>query len=310
MTAMLKMNYQEGLKKHLAQYKIDDLGIWEDGLYKKNKKPYPHILPEDDYKLNILETIREQFWDYFESDESGLSQRRHVDFHHLNSSQAMCFNLFFPFVMDNNRYLPILLETLELPIENVSEVSFEKILDKKEGTNFDFYIKYKNGMQILFEIKLSENVFGSGKADKSHQLKFIDIYKDLITNVVSKKYQVPSYFLKEYQLIRNFSYLGRSNQNFIFFLYPLMNTSLDNSVDKLFPDILEGRFSDRVNVGYLENIITALQSHCDDKEHSLLIKHFDEFIKKYIILYRSKIGFKNLKYVRNMYFKIKKNRNR
>jgi len=38
-------------------------------------------------------------------------------------------------------------------------------------------------MQILFEIKLSEKSFGSGKSDKSHQLKFINIYKELIVDI-------------------------------------------------------------------------------------------------------------------------------
>ena len=298
------MNYQDALKKHLAKYKLDNLGIWEDGIWSKNKKPYPHILPAEHYRLNILETIRDQFWIYYESDESGLSQKKHINFHHLNSSQAMCFNLFFPFIMDNNRYLPILLDTLELPNDSVSEVSFEKILNVEEGTNFDFYIKYENGMQILFELKLSEDSFGAGKRDQKHQEKFNNIYKKLITNVVSKKYQTPSYFLREYQLIRNFSYLGLSNQNFLFFIFPIINTSLDKAVDELFPDILEEKFKDRVVVGYLENMVAALESRFKDKEHTLLKEHFNEFAVKYIIK-SNKIGAMEKSYF-NKWFKSRK----
>ena len=129
------MTYQYALKKRLANYKISNLGIEEDGTWRN--RPYPHILPQEHYKLNILGTIREQFWNYYESNKSGLNSKKHINFHHLNSSQAMCFNLFFPFVMDNNRYLPILLDALELPKEGVSEVSFERVLDEKEGTNYN-----------------------------------------------------------------------------------------------------------------------------------------------------------------------------
>ena len=201
------INYQNTLKSHLARYKKTNLGIIEDGLWRG--KPYPHILPKDLYRLNILETIREEFWDYCESENFGLNQKRHLNFHHLNSSQAMCFNLLFPFVMENCRYLPVLLDTLKFPKKNVLEVSFEKIIDEREGTNFDFYIKYKNGKQILFEVKLSENSFGSAKNDESHIKKYNEIYKNPLKKVVTKKFQEPPLFFKNYQLIRHFYYLGQ-----------------------------------------------------------------------------------------------------
>ena len=87
--------YSTKVKRHLADYKKERLQIVEDGVFKQNKKHYKHILPENLKELNIIEIYRKEFWDYsFMNEDIKL----HVDFHHLNSSQAMCFNLFYPLI--------------------------------------------------------------------------------------------------------------------------------------------------------------------------------------------------------------------
>jgi hypothetical protein len=88
-------SYADALKAHLATYKRERLGVLEDGLWLKNQRPYSHILPEGLRRLNVLETIRREFWQFHESRETVI--RLHSDFHHLNSSQAFAFNVFFPF---------------------------------------------------------------------------------------------------------------------------------------------------------------------------------------------------------------------
>ena len=120
----------------------------------------------------------------------------------------MCFNLFYPFVMDDYKYLDILLDTLELPKKNVLEASFEKVIDQMEGTHFDFYIGYKNGMQMLFEVKLQEKAFGSTKNDAEHNKKLKLIYKDRMRNIISTRFQNRMVFFKNYQLIRDLTNLG------------------------------------------------------------------------------------------------------
>ena len=57
-------DYQRDIKKHMEQYKLERLGVKENGIWKKNGKDYPHILPEALWKLNILETYRKEFWTY------------------------------------------------------------------------------------------------------------------------------------------------------------------------------------------------------------------------------------------------------
>ena len=89
------MSYQTALKKHLAEYKANRLGVREAGVYRKTGRAYQHLLPSNLRYLNLLESIRAEFREYLRHNPA---IRLHPDFHHLNSSQALAFNLFFPFL--------------------------------------------------------------------------------------------------------------------------------------------------------------------------------------------------------------------
>ena len=272
------MSFQSQLKGHLGDYKLTELGIAEDGFWRD--KPYRHILPKEHYRLNILETIRNEFWEFFEA-QNALKMDRY--FYHLNSSQAMCFNLFYPFMMDDNRYLNILLDTLGLPADGVLEVSFEKIIDKPEGTNFDFYIGYENGMRILFEVKLQESGFGSAINNEERNRKFKQIYKKRMRNIISTRFQNRPVFFKYYQLIRNLTYLGYNDKTHLFFIIPVKNKALESKTSELIDFLLEGKYKDRVNIKFLENLVLELLGRCETAGVDLLKKHFDLFTSKYII---------------------------
>src|SRR5579884_3038714 len=131
-------NYSTELKAHLSQYKVSTMKILENGIWRKNKRPYPHILPFKHQDLNILKPFRPEFWGYHAKSAITL----HHDFHHLNSSQAMCFNLFFPLISDEKSGLQLLADVF-LIREPVSSPRFEFVLDPTEGTNFDFCLQGK-----------------------------------------------------------------------------------------------------------------------------------------------------------------------
>jgi hypothetical protein len=40
-----RQSYKETMWRHLADYKVSVLGIHSNGIWKKNKREYPHILP-------------------------------------------------------------------------------------------------------------------------------------------------------------------------------------------------------------------------------------------------------------------------
>src|SRR5262245_1230602 len=89
-------SYADDMKMHLARYREEDLVVSELGVWFRNGKEYeyPHILPWQLRELNVLPGIREEFWKYAQAE--GIKVHRY--FHHLNSSQAFAFNLFFPLI--------------------------------------------------------------------------------------------------------------------------------------------------------------------------------------------------------------------
>lgn len=84
--------YQSVLQRHLAGYAKSRLGVFEEGTYEG--RSYPHVLPSRLRFLNILEPIRAEMQQYLEKNPQ---IKLHRYFHHLNSSQAFAFNLFFPY---------------------------------------------------------------------------------------------------------------------------------------------------------------------------------------------------------------------
>jgi len=184
-------DFQTKVKEHLGEYKRSILNISEDGIYNyKNKEiRYEYILHKDKYKLNIIEKYRSSFFhsDYYKR------ITLHKYFHHLNSSQAMCINFFYPLIEEN--LLKSILNIMGIEGEinyNHNDICFEKVskIETNVGRkiNFDFYMKLDSGIKIYFEIKYTENGFGKIKKDKEHKVykdhkkKFYDIYMPLIKN--------------------------------------------------------------------------------------------------------------------------------
>jgi len=60
-------NYQAAMKDHLAKYRKQRLGVFEDGVWNKNNKAYPHILPTSLELLNLLEHFRFEIQNYLKS---------------------------------------------------------------------------------------------------------------------------------------------------------------------------------------------------------------------------------------------------
>jgi hypothetical protein len=89
------VSYQEEIKKHLAEVKRRHLGINESGvsLYRGREVREDHILPVAVGDRNLLDEAAPAA-NAFLRDHG---YQRHRYFHHLNSSQAFAFTLFFPY---------------------------------------------------------------------------------------------------------------------------------------------------------------------------------------------------------------------
>lgn len=298
-------NYSQDRKRHLAGYKEEKEISLLNGTWRGI--PYPHILPKEEYKRNILEVIRDDFWNY-QTNEIEL----HKDFHHLNSSQALCFNLFFPLFNKDNLFLSEFIirkieistavkndyEMLEKPFEKLNDFEiavldkkklelnrilncqFEYIPDKEEFTNFDFHVQLINGSEIFFEVKYTENGFGKAAKDKRHLDKIKSTYNPRLAGKIKDKFINDDFILENYQVLRNISYAEKDKKTVVF-LIPKENETLKNggSMEAFLEQILVPDLREFVKVVYLEDLVSSI---LNDKNFSNLSDVYAEFHRKYI----------------------------
>lgn len=210
--------YNDRMQSHLAMYKRERLGIQEDGIYRNNERAYAHILPEALKRLNILETIRREFWQYFAAHSALLG--RHAGFHHLKSSQAFAFNLLFPLVAEGGAP-DALLAALGIHGKSLDSWSLEHMPDQYEQTSFDFYAVLSGGSKLLVEVKLTEASFGAGVNDAARQSK--RTYLPRLQGKVHEESLEEATFFLNYQLFRNVSHLDLERGDTLILLLPRAN---------------------------------------------------------------------------------------
>ena len=212
--------YSDRLKAHLSEYKTTALNVAANGRHRVTGREYSHILPELEQRLNIIETIRDRFWDYYEANKSVLPL--HTDFHHLNSSQAFAFNLFFPSAAAIEPSTP-LLSAFGIHHTTIVHARFEYMPDQEERTSVDFHADLESNARLLVEVKLSESSFGAVVPRESHAKKFRDIYTPrLAQNTVPGSFDEPTFFLN-YQLFRNLSHVDIARGDTLVLLVPRAN---------------------------------------------------------------------------------------
>ena len=141
------MSYQDDLKKHLVEYKrrhLLDISEPGDFLYRGQLVRKDHILPTENASRNLLEEARPQACAFFVD----YPTKRHQFFHHLNSSQAFAFNLFFPYFSGGPESSSALLRALGQ--EGILlRWTPEAIPDLKEGSNIDVLWTTADGVQTF-----------------------------------------------------------------------------------------------------------------------------------------------------------------
>jgi hypothetical protein len=197
----------------MAAYKRCRLKSAEPGFWRSHE--YAHILSRNQRCLNILPTYRERF---FKSCHTNIQY--HSFFAHLNSSQGLCINLFFPLIAEEKlgaitRFLEIKSDCTPLPtFEKPSELEMKKVLEMEKvprPTNFDFHLRYGAAEEVYFEIKYSERNFAKAPNDEAHRDKFRQIYQPLLqgaSNYLLKGCNNCDFFLEHYQLLRNLVHLA------------------------------------------------------------------------------------------------------
>lgn len=275
-------DFQTKIKEHLGEYKKNTLNISENGTfnYKGEDLPYEHILSKNKKELNIIEKYRT---DFFKSDYNNINLHRY--FHHLNSSQAMCINFFYPLIKEH--LLESILNIMDIKGEinyNSNNICFEKgselETNAKRKTNFDFYIKLTSGIKIYFEIKYTENEFGKVKHDEEHKNKFNDIYMPLIKNnpAIKDSFKTEDIFLNNYQIMRNIAHV--SEDSYVIFIYPKENQGIRKAALSARNDIIARGWGAHFILYAWEDLIEALSYNLNSEE--LMDYYNKEFSYKYL----------------------------
>jgi hypothetical protein len=235
-----------------------------------------HILPKQYEKYNIIHHYRD---DFFNSSTSNI--HLHKYFHHLNSSQALCINLFFPLLLDNE--LNLILDQIGIPHNTITRAYFEKESDLETGagrkTNFDFYLQLADQTQVYFEIKYSEYEFGKAKSDDEHKNKFINTYQPLLKNnrFIKHEYNEMNIFLDSYQIMRNLVHIN--DTSFVVFVYPEANRKIHQQSQIAYNHMLTDKGKSKFRILLLEKTVDDILRRVHSNR---LQNHFKEFKVKYL----------------------------
>lgn len=277
------MTYQDLVKKHMASYTTSEINDAVKGGEFRGKN-YPHILKKQNERLNILPQYREEI---FEGVMKNI--KPHMYFHHLNSSQAMCINFFYPLVKNN--LMSVKLGEIN-PKGNWGDMSvcnFEKLSDDElalkkscpgfgEPTNFDFYLETLNGYEVSFEIKYTEAEFGKAEKEKGvfcskYNPKY-EAYQSMMKPWIIKNRDKTD-FLNNYQLMRNLLFL-QDSKRYVVFLIPKDNKKVAKQAEAT-KDWISDEMRDHVVVLHWEDLLPIVKT-------GGLNGYYQEFYEKYLNL--------------------------
>ena len=283
--------FQDKVKAHLEEYngQNNELVDKKGGSW-KGKGSFAHILrdSQNDWMFNLLLPYRE-VGSLVQDIRKGVI-KKHMYAHHLNSSQMMCMNFFYPLMIEDRLDIilkainskikwgkPVALFEFNSPMEvgKAAELNKEKLFG--EPTNFDFFITTSNGYRVYFEIKYTEAEFGAPeKKNNSYPQKYYDkfeVYKSLIPSCFKDEYKAnANYFLDHYQLMRNLIHLQSSN-DFVVYLVPGENPIISEAEE--IKNVLNS-LQDNCKVVKWEDIIIVVENE------PLLKDYYAEFKKKYL----------------------------
>lgn len=272
------MKFSEAVKNHLSDYKKEELGVYENGIWKRNDRPYPHILPPELWSYNLLENYRHDIIHFLERKGIPL----HQDFHHLNSSQAVCLNFFYPLMAEQKNNM--LLEVLQVENETVEDWTFEKVFNPKEGTKFDFYLKLQSGRQLLFETKYSEQEFGKAKSIGKYRRKYEEFYKNRLQGKIRSHLNEYDELIQHYQLLRNISYVDAAKDHLYIIICPQDNQKIIQEFNDVLNSVIVPEIHPKIRLLTWESILSKLNPLLlADNAPLRLLHHYSQFEDKYLL---------------------------
>lgn len=268
------MSYQDDLKKHLGEYKKSALGISEPGIFRYSGRDLrqDHILPLASASRNLLGEASDFFVVY-------PNIKRHQYFHHLNSSQAFAFNLFFPYFSGTPESASALLRALGCG-GVFARWEPEEVPDPEEGSNIDVCWWTTDGAKTFCEVKLSETEFGKAVDDDRHRAKLADIYSQKLDSHLELGGLDRAAFFDAYQFNRNVWHMVHEDRSRLIFLLPRANAVLWERIHQLLQGVVP-QTRKRISAVAIESVIARL---CADEQCSKEMRDYANKLKqKYVI---------------------------
>jgi hypothetical protein len=256
---MRDTEYVERLQRHLSKYRAETLRR-PQGEWGTPAAPYAHVLRRDDRQMNIVEPIRDRFW----KEQEAKGWTLHRFFHHLSSSQALAFNLFFPLYPDIRPTFVKTRAALGIHGTEPARVDFEVELTnadgtKLDGTNIDVLISEVPQRRAVIEVKLTEATFGRAAHDRRHLDRLRTIYTPLLEGRLDDSLLQPTPFFRDYQLLRNLAQLRRGSDDRVLLLLPKARQQLWQFATDWCSRPELGTLSGKIAVVALEDVLAAMQ---------------------------------------------------
>lgn len=204
--------FREKVIRHMERYKEKFLRLQETEVVKG--KSYGHILPEKNYHDNFLPLVRE---DLITSPYlSGVNWHRFSL--HLNSSQILGVNFFYPLIKKEELQGFLKIFSMEEEIlYDPEHLSFAKISTVENTTSrrscFDFHMAFPGGEEVYVISNYTGGCFG--RADQeSFKEKYESVFKPLLkeSDMIEEPYKNEEFFLEEYRYMRSLLHLKEKSR--------------------------------------------------------------------------------------------------
>jgi len=249
-------DFRSKVMDHMKKYKEKFLRVKEN--VSVNGRIYSNILPEKYYEMNFSRDVK----DKLVGSKYLSSIHWHRYSHHLNSSQVMAVNFFYPLI--KYRELDTLLKLMGIDDEIVydpSHISFSKIseIEQTQGrkTCFDFYFKLKSGKDVYVISRYTNGCYGRAK-DEDFVGKYEETYKPLLekSEIIKEEYKNEKSFLENYNFMRSLIHL--SEDSYLLVIYPRENWRIRDKALKVEEDILNEGFKEHYIPVVWEDLLDLL----------------------------------------------------
>lgn len=209
---------------HMKNYKEKFLRLSEGVEYKGRK--FDHILPEKYYEMNFSPEVSEKL-----ISSKFLSTIHWNRFsHHLNSSQVMAVNFFYPLI--KHQELSVFLALAGIDDEIIYDehhIFFNKKSEKENTENrrtcFDLYLKLKSGKEVYIRTNYTNGCYGRA-FDEGYLKRYREIYEPMIkdSKVIREEYRSEAFFMDNYRFMRSIAHLNENSHLIV--IYPRENWSI------------------------------------------------------------------------------------